>query len=67
VTANEKFLFFQIYVIDKLTGAKLRTLQRHKNGIRCIHLRYPLALSGEQKLCQSAFAAGAIALAIMNI
>jgi hypothetical protein len=43
----KKFLF-QIYVIDKLTGARLRTLQRHKNGIRCIQLRFPLALSGSR-------------------
>ena len=38
--------FFQIYVIEKLSGRRLKTLLHHKNAVRCLYCRYPLALSG---------------------
>ncbi|XP_023331508.1 F-box/WD repeat-containing protein 11 [Eurytemora carolleeae] len=37
-----------IYLWDKRREAKLKTLKRHKNAIRCLHLAYPLALSGSK-------------------
>ena len=38
----------KLYLWDKVSCTKLKTLRRHKNAVRCVHLRYPRALSGSK-------------------
>ena len=38
----------KVLLWDKHSGAKLATLERHRNSVRSLYLRYPLAISGSR-------------------